>query len=159
MDRERVTRWLRRAANGLGLWAVLVQHGLLPPAIAVVAAILGVVGLLLGTISGNLIGAALAIAAASISLAVALALLLVRVNRHIDQDRQVTAQTFRAALFELTEACRFDPGEIGNDVALRAAPRFPSDPAYTGCAAAARDGAGAKRGAAAQAELRRQFRR
>jgi len=107
MDRERVTRWLRRAANGLGLWAVLVQHGLLPPAIAVVAAILGLVGLLLGTISGNLIGAALAIAAASISLAVALALWLARVSRQVDQERQATAQAFWAALFELTEACRF----------------------------------------------------
>ncbi len=289
MDRERVTRWLRRAVNGLGLWAVLVQHGLLPPAIAVVAAILGVIGLLLGTISGNLIGAAFAIAAASISLTVALALLLVRVSRHVDQERQANAQTFRAALFELTEACRFwvsrDPvrgvpsatrlrgwaapfertrqlvgtvdlpaelvaylawivGEIeeendrfqalldqvavnadatptaqleatrwrddwwvmidrlqtlaclvraeaerrglavvaaayrdvpyltplagapdervlleANDVALRAAPRFPSDSAYTGCAAPARDRAGAGRGAAAQAELRRHFRR
>lgn len=261
----------------------------MPPAIAVVAAILGVVGLLLGTIAGNLIGAALAIAAASISLNVALALLLVRVSRHVDQDRQVTAQTFRAALFELTEACRFwisrDPargapsavrlrgwaarfersrqlvsavdlpaelvaylawivGEIeeengrfqtlldqvtvnadatptaqleatrwrddwwvvidrlqtlaclvraeaerrglaavaaayrdvpyltplagapdervlleANDVALRAAPRFPSDPGYAGCAAPARDRAGAERSAASQAELRRQFRR
>ena len=41
---------------------------------------------------------------ASISLAVALTLLLVRVGRHIDQEGQATAQTFRAALFELTEA-------------------------------------------------------
>ncbi len=289
MDRDRLTRWLRHAVNGLGLWAVLVQHGLLPPAIVVVGAILGVLGVLLGTISGNLIGAVLAIAAASMSLTVALALLLVRVSRHVDQERQATAQTFRAALFELTEACRFwvsrDPvrgapsaarlrgwaapfertrqlvsdvdlpaefvaylawiiGEIeeengrfqalldqvganavatptpqleatrwrddwwvvidrlqtlaclvraeaercglaavaasyqgnpylaplagasdervlleANDVALRAAPRFPSDPAYTGCAAPARDRAGAERSAASQAELRRHFRR
>lgn len=232
-------------------------------------------------------GAAFAIAVASISLTVALALLLVRVSRHVDQERQAVAQTFRAALFELTEACRFwisrDPargapsavrlrgwaarfersrqlvsavdlpaelvaylawivGEIeeqngrfqtlldqvtvnadattgkleaarwrddwwvmidrlqtlaclvrveaerrglaavaaaywgnpylaplagapdervlleANDVALRAAPRFPSDPAYTGCAAPARDRAGAERSAVSQAELRRHFR-
>lgn len=51
MDRDRLTRWLRRAVNGLGVWAVLVQHGLLPPAIAVGGAVLGVVGVLLGTTS------------------------------------------------------------------------------------------------------------
>ncbi len=289
MDRERLTRWLRRAANGLGVWAVLVQHGLLPPAIAVVGAILGVIGVLLGTIVGNQTVVVLAFAVASISIGVAFTVLVVRVSRHIDQDRLATAQTFRAALFELTEACRFwmsrDPargapsaarlrgwatpfertrqlvsavdlpaelvaylawivGEIeeengrfqtildqatantdatptaqleaarwrddwwvmidrlqtlaclvraeaercgltavaaayrdvpyltplagapdervlleANDVALRAAPRFPPDPAYTGCAAPARDRAGAERRAAAQAELRRHFRR
>lgn len=289
MDRDHLSRWLRRAVNGLGLWAVLVQHGLLPPAIAVVGVILGVIGLLIGTISGNLMVAALVIAAASISIAVALAVVVVRVTTHDDQERQTTAQSFRAALFEVTEACRFwvsrDPsrgapsaarlrgwaspfertrqlvatvdlpaelvaylawivGEIeeenrrlqalldwdtanansalasppdattlrdawwviidrlqtlaclvgaeaergglaavaaayrgnpylaplagapdervhleANDVALCAAPRFPSDPAYAGCAAPARDRAGAERSAASQAELRRRFRR
>lgn len=289
MDRDRLARWLRRTFNGLGLWAVLVQHGLLPPAIVVVGAILGVVGLLIGTIVGNLTIAALVITAASLSFTVALAVVLVRVSRHVDQEPQATAQAFRAALFELTEACRFwvsrDPargapsaarlrgwaapfertrqlvhavdlpaeliaylawivGEIeeengrfqallgrtagdeetppqtelgstrwrddwwvvidrlqtlaclvcaeaerrglaavaaayrdnpyltpltgapdervllaANDVALRAAPRFPPDPAYTGCAAPARDRAGAQRSAASKAELRRHFRR
>ncbi len=114
MDREHAIRWLRRAVNGLGLWAVLVQHGLLPPAIVVVAALLGVIGLLLGTIVGNVTAAALAVAAASISLTVALGLLLVRVSRHVEEERQAIAQTFRATLFELTEACRF---WIGRDPA------------------------------------------
>ncbi len=48
MERERAARWVRRAVTGLGVWAVFVQHGLLPPAIAVVGAILVVGGLFLG---------------------------------------------------------------------------------------------------------------
>ncbi len=105
-DRERVTCWLRRAANGLGLWAILVQHGLLPPAIVVAGTILGIIGVVAAMIAGNLMVAAVAITAASFSLTVALALLLVRVSRRNEDVRQADARAFRAALLELTKACR-----------------------------------------------------